>query len=64
MVQSLRKRDKLMEVGGVSNFIHLLSLKCYAFFVSLRKKKKKIDACQFLISDTWNSRAYFVGQRI
>ena len=43
MVQSLRKRDKLMEVGGVSNFI---------------------GACQFLISDTWNSRAYFVGQRI
>ena len=23
-----------------------------------------IGACQFLISDTWNSRAYFVGQRI
>ena len=43
MVQSLRKSDKLMEVGGVSNFI---------------------GACQFLISDTWNSRAYFVGQRI
>ena len=40
MVQSLRKSDKLMEVGGVSNFI---------------------GACQFLISDPWNSRAYFVG---
>ena len=43
MVQSLKKSDKLMEGGGVSNFI---------------------GACQFLISDTWNSRAYFVGQRI
>ena len=43
MVQSSRKRDKLMEVGGVSNFI---------------------GTCQFLISDKWNGRAYFVGQRI